>query len=75
VTAPLYGLLGQRWRAGRWWGSAALLAGSICLEPSVRWLIGRAPPSDGVWRAEIAVGVCLAAYFAVAAHRRRRVAG
>jgi hypothetical protein len=75
VTAPFYGVLGQRWRARRWWASAALLAGSVCLEPSARWLVGRVPPPDGVWLAEIAVGLCLAAAFSLAAHRRRRVSG
>jgi hypothetical protein len=74
VTAPLFGLLGQRWRAGRWWASAALLAGSLCLEPFARSLVGRVPPADGVWLAEIAIGACLAVYFAGAA-RRRRISG
>jgi len=71
VTAPLYGLLGQRWRVGRSWASAALLAGCVCLEPSARWAVGRLPGANGVWLAEIAVGIGLAAYFAAAAHDRR----
>ena len=75
VTAPLYGLLGRRWRVSRWWASAALLAGSVCLEPSARWLVGRVPPSDGVWLAEIAVGLCLAGACSLTVRRRRRVAG
>jgi len=51
-----------------------LAAGCVCLEPSARWIVGRVPPSDGVWLAAIAVGVRLAAWFAAAA-RGSRVAG
>jgi len=72
VTAPLYGLLGRRWRSRRSWASAALLAGCVCLEPCARWASVGLPPARGVWLAEIAAGLCLGAYF-VAVKRRRRV--
>jgi hypothetical protein len=71
VTAPLYGLLGQRWRVERSWAAAALVAGCVCLEPSARWAAGRLPQSSAVWLAEVAAGLCLAGYFLVVWHRRR----
>jgi hypothetical protein len=71
VTAPLYGLLGQRWRTTHAWASAALLAGCVCLEPSVRWMVGNVPRAEGVWLAEIGVGACLACYFLAVGRRRR----
>jgi len=70
LTAPIYGLLGRRWRLERWWTSAALVAGCVCLEPLVRWALGRASPPDGVWLAEIAAGVGIACSFALARRRR-----
>ena len=71
MTAPLYGLLGRQWRVGRSWLSAALVAGCVCLEPTARLAAGRLPPSAAVGAAEVAVGLCMAAYF-VASGRRRR---
>ena len=71
VTAPLYGLLGRRWRIDRSWASAALLAGCVSLEPSARWAVGRLPATNAVWLAELAAGACLAAYFLLAKQRRR----
>ena len=71
VTAPLFGVLGQRWRVRRWWGSAAMLAGSLCLEPAARWLVGRPPTTTAVWLAEIAAGLCLIVCFAAAALKQR----
>lgn len=71
VTAPLFGALGQRWRVRRWWGSAAIVGGCLCLEPAARWLVGRPPATTAVWLAEIAAGLCLFACFAAATERRR----
>ncbi len=70
LTAPLYGLLGRQWRAGRSWASAAALAGCVCLEPSARWAVGRPPASTAVSVAEVGVGLCVALYFVAARHRR-----
>jgi hypothetical protein len=70
VTAPLYGLLGRQWRVRRSWGSAAALAGCVCLEPFARWAVDHPPASTPVSLAEVGVGLCLAGY--VLAIRRRR---
>ena len=74
VTAPLYGLLGRHWRIRRSWGSAAALAGCVCLEPFARWAAGRPPASTAVSLAEVAVGLSLAAYVVVI-RRRLHVPG
>jgi Family of unknown function (DUF6518) len=70
VTGPLFGLLGQRWRARRSWASAALVAGALCLEPPARWVAGQLPPPAVVWELEIAAGVVLALFFVAAAVTR-----
>jgi hypothetical protein len=70
VAGPLFGLLGQRWRARRSWVSAALVAGALCLEPPARWVAGQLPPPALVWELEIATGVVLALFFVVAAVTR-----
>lgn len=74
VTAPLFGALGQRWRTGRSWISAAALAATVCLEPLARLAVGRLSSPDLVWLIEISLGTFLAAYF-VRAHQtyRRRL--
>lgn len=75
VTGPLYGWLGHRWRVGRSWMSASLVAGALCLEPLGRVVVGMLPPPDVVWGAEVALGSALAGSFAVTiAARRREVA-
>jgi hypothetical protein len=66
VTGPLFGLLGQRWRTGRSWLSAALVVGALCLEPLARWLTGRLLPPASVWVVEVAAGTVLALFFVVA---------
>src|SRR5436309_4940151 len=38
VTGPVFGLLGQRWRANRWWVTAAVVGGAFLLEPLARYL-------------------------------------
>jgi hypothetical protein len=78
VTAPLYGLLGQRWRTRRAWTSAVLVAGALCLEPLALSVTGRSYPGYlVVWPAEIGVGIALAAFFLVTGvmYRRRVEAG
>ncbi len=74
VTGPLYGLLGQMWRARRAWISAVLVAGALCLEPVALSLAGRRYYGDSVvWPFEVACGIALAGYFLLAgvAFRRR----
>lgn len=72
VAGPLFGFLGQRWRANRSWASAALLAGSLCLEPLARWLAGQLPPPAFVWKIEVVSGAALALFFVVAGATRDR---
>jgi len=71
VTGPLFGFLGQRWRARRWWVSAALVAGAFFLEPIARWLTGQLPYSaPSVWGVEVALGAVITLAFVI---RRRSV--
>jgi hypothetical protein len=76
VTGPLYGFLGQYWRARRAWASAALVAGALCLEPFALTAAGRTFRGEStiVWELEVLAGIAMAAYFLVAgiAYRRRR---
>jgi hypothetical protein len=65
VTGPLFGWLGWRWRSERSWLSAVLVAGALCLEPIARLAVGRLGSPSLVWIAEVAIGISLAAYFAV----------
>ncbi len=57
VTGPAFGLLGERWRVERWWMSAALLAGALCLEPLARSAEGQLPAPAVVWKLEVAVAL------------------
>jgi len=73
VTGPLFGLLGQRWRIRRWWVSATVVAGALCLEPIARWVTGQLPyAAPHVWEVEIAVGSVAAAIFTFAILAWRR---
>ena len=64
--------LGWRWRAARSWSSAALLAAAFCLEPLARLAAGRLYGPGLVWVVEVALGVSLAGFFAVAGAVGRR---
>jgi hypothetical protein len=75
VGAPVYAVLGFRWRTGRSWLSAGAVAGALCLEPFAWMLSGvglRVSDARGVWTAEVAAGVVAAGAFAIA---RRRSSG
>ena len=75
MTGPLFGLLGQRWHTRRSWAAAALVAGSLCLEPPARWVAGQLYPPAFVWAIEVATGVALAVFFVVyGATRDRKLA-
>jgi hypothetical protein len=69
VTGPLFGVLGQRWRVGRSWVSAAMVAGALCLEPVARVVAGHLYPPAPVWMAEVASGAVVAALFAYTSTR------
>jgi Family of unknown function (DUF6518) len=73
VTGPLFGLLGQRWRARRSWISAATVTGALCLEPLARWASGQLMPPAPVWAVEVVLGAVVAALFANALMTQRRV--
>jgi Family of unknown function (DUF6518) len=72
VTGPLLGFLGHRWRVRRWWVSATLVAGALCLEPLARVAVGRLMPPAQVWSIEVAFGVVVAAFFAYRLMTSRR---
>jgi len=71
VTGPVFGMLGYRWRTRRSTASATLVAGAICLEPVVRYAVGRLDPPRAVWAVEALTGVAVAGYFTVASARHR----
>jgi hypothetical protein len=68
LTGPLFGWLGNRWRTSRSWLSATAVVIAFCGEPLVRWLVRQPIPAARVAAVEVAIGVAVAAYFAV--HRR-----
>ena len=75
--APLYGLLGHRWRVARSWTSAVVVAGTLCLEPLAHlsfdpWMISAAPV---VWWAEVTSGLVLTAVLARGIAMSRRATG
>jgi hypothetical protein len=72
VTGPVFGWLGQRWRVGRRWPGAALVAATVCLEPVARAVAGGqyAIRFRDVWLAEVAVGLAMLAYVAWARRAR-----
>jgi hypothetical protein len=72
VTGPLFGFLGQRWRVGRSWVSAAFVAGALCLEPVARWGAGQLMPPAPVWTVEVVSGVVVAVLFAYGLFTWRR---
>jgi hypothetical protein len=76
VTGPLFGFLGQRWRVKRWWVSATIVAGALCMEPLARWAAGQLMGPAPVWRTEVALGIFVAVVFTVTflAGRRARAA-
>ena len=73
VTGPLYGSLGQRWRAGRSVLIALLAASPLALEPIALVLAGRDWGQPRAYVGEVVAGVLLAGYLIAAAYRYRRV--
>jgi hypothetical protein len=71
LTGPLFGWFGQQWRTRRAWLGAIATAGAVVLEPVARIPADREIRFRTVWIAEVAVGVAMIAYIAVA---RARVA-
>jgi hypothetical protein len=69
VTGPAWGWLGFRWRATRSRLSAALVAGTFCLEPVARVAYGRPFRAPATAAAEVCAGLLLVAAMALAVHR------
>jgi hypothetical protein len=73
VTGPLFGWFGHRWRVARAWLGAVLTAAPFCFEPLV---VGTLRPwvitSPLVRHVEIAIGIAMLGYVALAIARRRR---
>ncbi|HSC49131.1 MAG TPA: DUF6518 family protein [Gaiellaceae bacterium] len=76
-TGPLFGWLGHRWRTGRAWPGAVLVAGAVCLEPLARLYAGTGYEIrfSTVWLAEVAAGLAMLGYVAWATIARRRWSG
>jgi hypothetical protein len=72
VMGPLFGVLGQRWRVRRWWPSAAIVAGALCLEPLARSVTGQLMPPTPVWTVEVTAGLIVGAVFVYAVMTWRR---
>lgn len=76
-TGPLFGWLGYRWRTGRAWPGAVLVAGAVCLEPLARLYAGTAYEIRfrSVWLVEVAAGLAMLLYVAWATIASRRGSG
>lgn len=72
VTGPVYGALGQRWRARRSLLSAVLAVSTLLLEPFAGALGMTLDNNAAAYLAESATGVVLAGFFAVVVLRSRR---
>lgn len=70
LTGPLFGWLGYRWRIRHDWKSALAAALIVCCEPLAHAAVGTAVSFDGVWAAEVVVGLAMALYVIAAARRR-----
>jgi hypothetical protein len=72
VMGPVFGLLGQRWRVRRWWVSAVVVAGALCVEPAARLATGQLMPPASVWTVEVTAGAIVSALFVYAVIASRR---
>jgi Family of unknown function (DUF6518) len=61
VTGPLFGWFGQQWRTRRAIAGALVTAAALCLEPLARRASVDPIRFRGVWLAEVAAGLALAA--------------
>ncbi len=63
LTAPLFGLLGHRWRERRSPLAAAAVAGALLFEPLARLATNQLLTPQAVWIAEVALGLLAAGGF------------
>jgi hypothetical protein len=75
LFAPVYGLLGQRWRVSRSWVGPVLVTCTLCLEPLARSIVGFLSPGSVVWVVEIVAGLVVAICFVLAITSSRRTRG
>lgn len=73
LTGPLFGWLGYRWRNQRDWMSALVAALIVCCEPIAHAATGTAVSFNGVWAAEVVVGLAMVLYVIAATRRRTTV--
>jgi hypothetical protein len=66
-----FGWLGNRWRTERWAVGALIAGAALCLEPLAHITAGSAIRSSGVWASQVAVGLAMVGYVAVAARLQR----
>jgi hypothetical protein len=71
VTGPVFGWFGQQWRTRRALLGAFATAAALCLEPLVRRASMSPIRFRGVWIAEVAAGLALAAFAALSRGRVR----
>jgi hypothetical protein len=69
ITGPLWGWFGHRWRRGRSWPIAALVAGAFCLEPLARTVYGQPFMYAGAAAAEVITGVLLMGWLVLSARQ------
>jgi hypothetical protein len=70
IFGPLFGWLGYRWHARRWWPAAALVTCALCLEPFAVTVVGRNVGRSGlVWAFEIVFGVAVGIWFLASIRR------
>jgi hypothetical protein len=72
VSGPLFGWLGYRWRSQPDLMSALAVSLSVCCEPLAHAAVGTPINFDGVWAAEVVVGLLMMLYVIAAAQRRTR---
>jgi hypothetical protein len=70
VTGPLFGWFGQQWRTRRAWLGALVTAAAICCEPLARLPVGNQIRFPAVWVAEVAAGLAMGTYVAIARIRQ-----
>jgi len=72
VSAPVFGVLGRRWRTDRWWVAAVAVGGAFVLEPVALLISGRLSGPAWIWVAESVFGLLLLSGLAATGTAERR---
>jgi len=72
IAGPLFGWFGYRWRSSRAWLGASITAAAVLLEPLAHAEAGNGIRFHTVSRIEMAAGLAMAFYVAVASVRSAR---